>query len=296
MENRFKFNDGTELENKEFSDGSGLELYATEFRSYDPQIGRFIQKDPLGDLTESNSLYTYGNNNPILLNDPFGLTPNDFNSPQNITGWVQRPNGEVYFDPKVHDQKDLDPKSGLTYIGEEIIIKNDDGNVVGFGNDQGGISFNGDLEEVKVTGKKKTNNKENTISNWTKKKASDFVSPFVYVGTTIGSSVYNAANELLHEGIHDGAAYNLKYYSAKIYKLENWKIKVVIDYGNKSQMTDAESDELAMSAVNVAFFPVKVVPGINVSKSIIINKALTSGANSAVKTVIKAPIKTILKQ
>jgi uncharacterized protein (TIGR02594 family) len=73
LENRRKFNDGTELENKEFSDGSGLELYSTEFRSYDAQIGRFHQIDPLAEFSFNRSAYTFVQNNPILYNDPLGL-------------------------------------------------------------------------------------------------------------------------------------------------------------------------------------------------------------------------------
>jgi RHS repeat-associated protein len=72
-ENKLRYNEGTELQNKEFSDGSGLEMYETYFRQLDPQIGRFNQIDPLGEKYFSISSYAYANNNPANFNDPLGL-------------------------------------------------------------------------------------------------------------------------------------------------------------------------------------------------------------------------------
>lgn len=76
-ENRLKYN-GKELQNMEFADGAGLELYDFNARTYDQQIGRFLQVDPLIESGEQETItpYHFGKNNPVKYNDPDGKCPN----------------------------------------------------------------------------------------------------------------------------------------------------------------------------------------------------------------------------
>ena len=82
-ENKYRANGGDEFQNKEFSDGSGLEEYDATFRMYDPQIGRFMQIDPLAIVTADYSPYSFAIDNPILFNDPLGLL-SDSSHPQTL--------------------------------------------------------------------------------------------------------------------------------------------------------------------------------------------------------------------
>lgn len=72
MESKRKFV-GQEFNHDEFSDGSGLDWYDFKFRKMDPQIGRFLQVDPLADKYPYNSTYAYAEDKPINGIDLEGL-------------------------------------------------------------------------------------------------------------------------------------------------------------------------------------------------------------------------------
>jgi RHS repeat-associated protein len=73
LENRYKANGGTEYSSKEFTDGTGLDWYDTDFRRYNAQIGRFTGLDALSAFAPDQSPYSFVQNNPISFIDPQGL-------------------------------------------------------------------------------------------------------------------------------------------------------------------------------------------------------------------------------
>ena len=75
MTNRYGYNGGNEYE-----DEGELNYSNTFYRKYDAQIGRFTGVDMLAENFVSLNPYNYGNNNPVMFNDPTGaLNQLEFN-------------------------------------------------------------------------------------------------------------------------------------------------------------------------------------------------------------------------
>ncbi len=118
IQNNYKYN-SKEIQNQEFSDGTGLEDYDYNARMSDPQLGIWHNIDALADLAPNFSPYTFCYDNPLRYIDPTGMDGEDGNdnkNPQRVKYLYNKSTGEVTTQNVSEDEYQTNTKGGTTNL------------------------------------------------------------------------------------------------------------------------------------------------------------------------------------
>ncbi len=104
---RYGFN-GMEKDD-EMGKGDG-NSYTTEFRQYDPRLGRWLAVDPMETQRVGLTPYNFVQNSPLVRMDPSGA----------LDDWVEGADGDIKWDDNATSQETT--KEGETYLGKNVLV------------------------------------------------------------------------------------------------------------------------------------------------------------------------------
>ena len=113
----------------EYQDELGLGWYDYMARNYDPALGRWMNIDPLAEMSRKTSPYVYALNNPVYFIDPDGMKATD---------WYKDNSGNYIYDSNLtKDNASTMLNDDEQYLGESVNV-----NVTKDGKSVGSISLN----------------------------------------------------------------------------------------------------------------------------------------------------------
>ena len=127
---------------QELQEDFGLDWYSFEFRSYDPQLGRWHVPDPLAEQAHSWTPFRYSFNNPINLIDPDGRFEFKWNKDKEGNNTSLALNKST--------DKDAPEQNMETFMSETGLSKTQVRELFG-GKDETNAFFSGDASSINVS-------------------------------------------------------------------------------------------------------------------------------------------------
>ncbi len=163
---RYAFN-GMELDNEVSGNGNS---YTTEFRQYDPRLGRWKSLDPLMSKYPGMSPYVSFNNNPNMFIDPDGREGQDW-----VRGGTSADGKKSYDDNVWHWEASVSSKGEADAIGaNDWIGKDDSRTITAVGGKKVTLSYDAFMDKGKVTWQNTTETPEAGISPFLWSQVNEF--------------------------------------------------------------------------------------------------------------------------